>query len=310
MEHPISNIPAHNLHPDRERYAKRHSLQSRSALGCAVAAGLLVTLGPPPAAGQGDRTADVSAAAGLVEDSRLDPSAMRVATPCERGPGWLTVTLWPAAEDGTQTVEATAARVIDGSKWRIRVGWSDSGQEHKFRRTAREGMWELTTRVGARESEEQSLEVWADGRSGSCFVGIYQVSSSTTHGFGICGSGLHGLSVRRSDESTVSAFAFVLAVAPDRTRWHVNLAAKGEDERQAVGFNDYSNKWAELTSRVELVGPPVDPRFSLTAESRKTGKKCRIRLNPAVLTVSAEERPLVPQTFLQPARTLKRPTDT
>ena len=215
----------------------------------------------------------------------------------------MTVTVLPAAtsEDG-HTVEVSAEGVVDGSTWRIQVGWADSGQERTFRRAADDERWALSTHVGAPESEETFLEVWAESGSGWCFAGLHSVGSSAAFGLGACGNGLHGLLVQRRDEVTVAALAFVLAVAPDRTRWHLDLAAKGVDERQSVAFDDYSNRWAELVSGVELVGAPLEPRFALAAESRKTGKTCRIRLNPAVLTVSAEERLSVPRMVLQPRR--------
>ena len=105
MVHQLVDVPGRNPNPGQGERGKRPSLRSRAALGSAVTAGLLVTLGPPPAAGQGDRTTGVSFATQLADDSKLDPSAMRVATPCERGPKGVTKEPRPLDSSGDPALQ-------------------------------------------------------------------------------------------------------------------------------------------------------------------------------------------------------------
>lgn len=206
------------------------------------------------------------------------PGAVTVSAPCKAGPGWMAVTISPKAEDGTNEVRVAARRLVDGSRWRVRIG--DAETAPVFRPTAVDGRWVVKSTVTVAGDNSPFVEAvrtdQGHKRLTACFV-IAFVPDHTVGGAGLCRGGFDVLVARRLADGTVVVRFLVALVKPD-TSWHITMDAIGEGGT-GITFDDRTNRNGTLNSRVEFRGGPADPRFRAVAVNEH-GKTCKLHVNP------------------------------
>ena len=184
--------------------------------------------------------------------------------------------------------------MVEGSTWRVTVDQEDDdGEPKRFRRTAFDGRWSIKTRLEASE-EGVLVGVAASGRHDetnrafSCFNFLFSFDKLTA-GLGGCGNGYIGMAARRRHDGSTVLWAFQQRGEP-KARWDVAVRTKADGLDQTVRFQDYSNRYSELISRVRFQELPVDARHSLRI-SKARRATCWVRLNPgSVLAQSHAER--------------------
>lgn len=215
------------------------------------------------------------------------PLATTVTGACSGGPGRVSLTVYPPAENGSFRVEATARGLIDGSRWRVQVA-GISG-ERGFRRVAVDGEWTVATRfpaaadpddepfffVSARERGDRTRGCLVLNQPASPAVGYTQCSSPRR---------VIVLFARELDNGRTVVRSFVDSRRPDIS-WHLTLTAIGAASRHVVEFDDVASRRGLVSSRVVLTGVK-DPRLQLVATT-KNGGRCFIGLNPPNVTTAA-----------------------
>lgn len=208
----------------------------------------------------------------------------RVQVACTGGPGRLSVAVFPPTVDGAHPVEVTGDRMVEGSTWRVWVDQEDDdGARKRFRRTAVDGRWSINTKIEGSLTNELFFIVGARGRhdqadgSFTCISFVFLFDKSAG-GIGPCGKGYIGMLARRRNDGSTALSVFQQRGEP-KTRWNVAGRAKADGFDQTVRFQDYSNRYSELLSRVRFQGLPVDARFSLRISNARRAT-CWMRLNP------------------------------
>jgi len=193
----------------------------------------------------------------------------------------MTVEVSAPNHDGSYPVTVTGKRMIEGSTWKVLVEWEEAAQQQRFRRTAADGSWSVST-VFTGSEYMPAFDVSASGsvdgqhRFG-CFNLVF-VGAGRAGGLAACGNAAIGLVARQRDDGSIGVGAFLLGER-SRQRWDLELRARAGDTEQTVSFQDYSNRWSEVTSRVRFEGLGPDPRFRLRV-SNERGAGCWIRLIP------------------------------
>ena len=237
--------------------------------------------------------AALSAGAGPASAAADGDSAAEVTARCSGGPGRVTLAVEPPDADGDYTVTATTTGLVEGSEWRVLLEWEEDGQQHRFRRTAVDGSWAATATFGASDVEP-TFNVEASGSLDgeprfSCFDYVV-VGPRLAGGLGECGNGALGMFARQRDDGAIAVGAFLLR-GPSKQRWDVEVRAVSDSATQTVSFQDYSNRWSELGSRVRFEGLGAAPRFRLQI-SNGDGVRCRLWLSPgAFLTMGSSAAP-------------------
>jgi hypothetical protein len=213
----------------------------------------------------------------------LHPTATKVSAPCEFGPGRMSVSVLPLAEDGALRVRVRARGVSEG-RWLI----YDFNMDRPLRRTAIHGRWSAVFTSRTSEAEERpDIAIEASAEDGLCYVSARLGNPAL--GFTGCGAGKAGirLAVNLREDRSLVLRPKVRFGAPAKTRWRLDLRARGGGQTQAVTFEAHSNRHAEVRGRVSLSDPPPDARFRVHATSRAEGTRCTLRLNPGAIEPTA-----------------------
>ena len=271
--------------------------RSTGHLLIALVTALAVTLAGGPA---------LAAGGGAHPEARQaqDGGPASVVTRCIGGPGRLTVAVGTPNQDGDYPVTVSGSRMAEGSTWKVRVEWEEDRQQQRFRRTAVDGSWSVSTVMEASRyrpvfNAEAYGSVGGDIRL-SCY-NLVLVGQQVAGGLGGCDNGLIALLAKQRDDGSTVVRPFVLG-GGSHQRWNLELRVAAAGSRQTVSFQDSSNRWSELASRVRFEGLGADPRFQLRV-SNSRGVRCWLRLVPGshltAMSTSSPAGPSVPRLLRQ-----------
>ncbi len=210
-----------------------------------------------------------------------DPAAATVSSRCWGGPGVMVMTVRPVATtDDVYRIQVTARRVVDGSRWRVKIG--DLVPMVTVHRRAIVGRWSATTRLAANGELFYEGEAHEQGRRPyGC-----QLSSSQIH-YPIANTRcrrphLHvEMSVRQPEHDVTLVKNVLYSDRPLVGRWHVTMAARRAGRIQTVTFDGVGHHGVVI-SHVDFHGIG-NPRLRVDA-TREGGVHCTLTLNPPDVT--------------------------
>jgi hypothetical protein len=226
-----------------------------------------------------------------------DPDQSQVRGGCTGGPGRISLTVFPRADDGSVRVDVVATRLPDGHRW---VGGvmaeGEDGETmpvgRSIRRTATGGGWTVSGLLQLGDTVGQAFfHVSAFQRGpGFGFGRMCTVALSDPRpmfGFSWCSPPvIQAMVVRRRDGGSL-AVRYLHFARPD-SRWHVEIRADGTDGTTSVAVDGRADRRGVLITTVQLSGVD-DPRFSVVAQGAH-GSYCSIGLDPPQLSAPLPQR--------------------
>jgi hypothetical protein len=218
-----------------------------------------------------------------------DPDQSQVRGGCTGGPGRISLTVSPRADDGSVRVDVVATRLPDGHRWLgLVLAYQDGDPwlwDREFRRTASGGGWAVSGELQLDEpARALSFQVIALQRGPGFGLGrMCTVSLSEprpTFGISWCSPWvLQAMVVRRHEGGSLSV-RYLQFARPD-SHWHLEIRADGADGTTSVAVDGRADRRGALVTTVRLSGVEA-PRFSVVARGAH-GSYCSIGLDPARL---------------------------